>query len=161
MMEDQPAQLSEYEMMYGTISGLHQLRYTIRAWKKIMVLIDPSLPYWSKRKEAEECRIVVKNESPYEFAVAEIEIPCGALIYCEKIGDLRYFRSSSAICTGITDGCGLAVNYGQSIYGMANCNTFPYEVGMRVFPSGSFDLSPTIYAPGIHFFESSEDAWSF
>ena len=153
--------LAEYETKYGEIQSLHQLRATIRTWKKIMILVDPSLPYWSKRKGAEDCRMVTKNEGPYEYAVAELEIPLGALVYSETIDGLRYFRASSAVCISIIDGCGLAIKCGRSIYGLAmNCN-LTYEVGLNVFPSHAFDLKHTIYTSGIHFFESSECAWNF
>lgn len=162
--------VAEYESRYKMFDNIVQLREPLRVWKKIMVLIDPSESYWSKRREAEECRIVVSNSGPYEFAVAELLIPSGALVYTEhvkykmpnnSVQILRQFRSSSAVCVGITDGCGMSIQHGQSIYGLANNCRVDYETGKITQPLESFDLSHTIYASGIHFFADSEIAWAF
>ena len=153
---------------------------SIRAWKKVILMVDPSMPTWRRDSRADTCRYATLYYSYMEFGVAEILIPSGSLIFLtfaeEKTetyedGSVRtkypkvLFGSASSVrVVNVIDACGIHCKTAKSIYGKGSLATpdddITYEVGRHIFPGQAFSLETTIFAPGIHFTDSFESAWN-
>ena len=83
---DQPIiTIEQYEQLYGKIApGLFQLKNPFRAWKKILLMVDPSMPTWKRNPGAELCHFADILPNIMEFGVAELIIPAGAFVYYDE-----------------------------------------------------------------------------
>jgi hypothetical protein len=178
--------IEQYERLYGKIPiGMFKLTASFRVWKKILLMIDPSMPTWRKKPGSDTCHFAEILDYIIEFGVAELIIPAGATVYHDSmyedviprrakyyydanstaIHELpRHFRTNIAQVVKITDGCGIDVKRAKSIYGRAHAyspDDIDYIVEECVMPGQQ--MAPPeagLFASGIHFTDTLENAWN-